>query len=172
MAFEDPELAMMEKAMVLVGLLYVEPQELGVNLQEAVEAGVEFLNGRDQSPSTSGYRLYSFEKDARAIMTGFRQTYQIDLATAELHWWDFISLMMDLSPDCSFTNMVSLRHRVKSGKATKHEKEVARNLGDAFEVEDYEPLDIEEMEKKREFLRIWHEGKAKREKEKENGKTS
>lgn len=165
LAFEDPELAMVEKSMVLVELLY---REKPPDLQLAIEKGIEFLDGGvDRDDDDESPRVFSFDKDARMIMAGFRQTYGLDLHATDIHWWDFLMLFLDLSPDTTFSNLVNLRHRVKSGKATKEEREVARDLGDTFQLEDYEPLSIAEMETKREFFdRL---GSKKEEKEKDNG---
>lgn len=150
LAFEDPELAMVEKSMVLVELLYKDKPK---DLQKAIEKGIEFLDGGVEKSESGDLRVFSFQKDARLILAGFRQTYGLDLHETSLHWWDFLTLFLDLSPDTTFSNLVNLRHRVKTGKATKEEREVARDLGDAFRLEDYEPLTIAEMEKKREFYR-------------------
>lgn len=150
LAFEDPDLAMVEKSAVLVELLYKEPPE---NLREAIEKGVEFLNGGgSQKMEDAGSRVFSFQKDSRLIMAGFRQTYQIDLQDFDLHWWTFITLFMDLSPDTTFSNLVSFRQRVSKGIATVDEKKLARELGDVFQLDNVIFKDLEMLEAEKIFF--------------------
>lgn len=158
LAYEDPELAAIEKAMVLVELLYKEKPS---NFRKAVEKGVEFLDAGVSRENSANHRVFSFQKDDRFIMAGFRNTYGIDLHEVDLHWWDFLTLMLDLGPDTTFTSLVSLRHRVKSGKATKEEKQAARDLGDVYDLDDLEQLTIEEMEKRRIFYEAQESQKEK-----------
>lgn len=154
-AFEDPDLSDNEKAMVLIGRLYKEkPQDL----QEAISKGVKFLDGgEDQSDSPSshqGMRLYSFTKDARIIYAAFRQTHGIDLQTERLHWWQFLALFMDLGAETTFSNLVNLRRKVKTGKATKEERKAAREMGDMFEIPDTDTRTLEEKIAADKFMRL------------------
>ena len=134
LAFEDAELTAYEKQKLMLDNLYpVIPGDL----QGAVEKANWFLNCGDVSRKASdGVRLYSFEKDANFIFAAFRQTHGIDLQNENLHWWKFIALFMDLGQDTTFCQLTALRKRVKSGKATKEERQAARNMGDMFTIED------------------------------------
>ena len=150
LAFEDLELTMPEKSAVLIELLYKERPE---NVQLAVEKGVAFLDGGiEQDPNSSAVRVFSFQKDSRFIMAGFRQTYQMDLQTEELHWWTFLTLFMDLGPDTTFSNIVGLRKRVKDGTATKEERRTASELGEIFKLPDLWVKTIAEHEAERLFF--------------------
>ena len=114
-------------------------------MREAVEKANWFLNcGDEPSEAQSGVRLYSFEKDANFIFAAFRQTHGIDLQKENLHWWKFIALFMDLGQDTTFCQLTALRKRVKSGKATKEEKQAAKNMGDMFIIEDVKRYSPEE----------------------------
>ena len=159
LAFEDPELAKVEKFSVLVELLYEDAPE---DIQEAIEKGVEFLDGgMSRDENDAGVRVFSFQKDSNLIMAGFRQTYQIDLQKeTELHWWTFLTLFLDIGPDTTFSNMISLRHRIKTGKATREERRMALEIGDAFELPELNNRSIEEMELEREFFSILGTGKV------------
>jgi hypothetical protein len=66
---------------------------------------------------------------------------------------------MDLGADTAFCNLVGLRKRVKSGKATKEEREVAREMGDLFDVPEPDLRTAEEKEQEAEFMRLLHGGK-------------
>ena len=158
LAFEDPGLAVVEKQSILIELLY---EEIPENIQMAFEKGIRFLNGGRKAEETdsSGPRVYSFEKDANLIMGAFQQTHNIDLETAELHWWKFLTLFMDLGHETAFTNIVSLRSRLKSGKATKEERRMALDLHEILELPAMDIKTIEEREAERIFFEALERGK-------------
>lgn len=136
----------------MLGNLYPEPIE---DAKTALEQGMKFLNGgKVADEEEDGPRLYSFEKDASFIFAAFRQTHGIDLETAEMHWWKFLALFMDLGADTTFCNLVGLRKRVKSGRATKEEREAAREMGDLFDVPEPDLRTAEEKEQEQEFMRL------------------
>ena len=150
LAFEDNDLTPQEKQLVLLQNLYV-----GVppNMAAATRAAVEFLNG-GSAKGGSGPRLYSFGQDAGMIFSAFRQTHGIDLETASLHWWKFLALFFDLGADTTFCNLVSLRKRVKTGKASKEERAAAREMGEAFDVPELDERTLDEKEQEAEFMRL------------------
>jgi hypothetical protein len=151
-AFEDNELTGLEKQLVLLTNLYPDKPE---NVKAAVEQGIKFLNGGkvDDEESHEKHRLYSFEKDAPFILAAFRQTHGIDLETADMHWWKFLALFMDLGGETTFSNLVSLRKRVKSGKASKEEKAAAREISEIFDLPELDTLTLEQKENVEDFER-------------------
>lgn len=151
LAFEDPELVDVEKQQVMLSNLYVEMPE---DMPNAQEQAVWFLNGGRESPDEPmGVRLYSFDKDANLIFAAFRQTHGVDLQSIEyLHWWEFMSLFMDLGQNTTFCSLTSLRKRVKTGKATKEEKAMARELKEVFDLPEVDDRTFEEKEAERAFL--------------------
>jgi hypothetical protein len=153
LAFEDDQLTGYEKQMIMLENLYPQPIE---DVQAALEMGMKFLDGgKVGEDEDSGPRLFSFEKDANLIFAAFRQTHGIDLQNIEyLHWWSFLALFMDLGADTAFCNLVGLRKRVKSGKATKEERETAREMGDMFDVPEIDTRTLEEREQEAEFMRL------------------
>jgi hypothetical protein len=162
LAFEDAELTNLEKQAVLLDNLYpVKP----ANLQAALAQGVKFLDGGKVESGEEGEsspRLYSFAKDAGFIFAAFKQTHGIDLETAELHWWKFLALFMDLGSETTFCNLVSLRKRVKTGKASKEERKAAREMGDIFDIPDPDTRTPEEKAQEDEFMRLVREGERNR----------
>jgi hypothetical protein len=156
MAFEDPELANIEKQIILLENLYQTRPE---NIQVALEKGVRFLDCRElhdgnDDGDAGGPRVYSFSKDAQLIFAAFRQTHGVDLSIADLHWWVFYTLFMDLGSDTAFCNLISLRHRVKTGKATKEERATAREMGEAFDIPEIDDRTLAEREREDEFMRL------------------
>jgi hypothetical protein len=153
MAFEDNELTPQEKQIILINNLYREtPPDIG----EALRQANIFLNGGEVQEETeeTPFRLYSFTKDARFIYSAFRQTHGIDLTESDLHWWQFLSLFMDLGAETTFTQLIGLRKRIKTGKASKEERQAAREMGEAFEVPEIDRRTLEEKEAEAEFMRL------------------
>lgn len=125
-ALEDERLMEHEKLTVLLTLLYPEPPK---NTALAIEQGLKFLNlGEDMNAGKAHQpAVYSLNKDSSYIYTAFKSTFNIDLNSVEdLHWWKFRSLFADLSKDCFFNTLISLRSRQRTGKLTDSEKEFVR----------------------------------------------
>lgn len=158
LAFEDPELAGTEKQAVMINNLYKEHPE---NITAAIEKGVRFLNGGENSKTESDLRLYSFEKDAPYIFAAFKQTHSIDLDTVDMHWWKFMSLFMDLGSETTFSGMVGLRKRVLTGKATKEERKAYSEMRDIMELPAIDNRTLEEREAEEEFMRKYRQGRQK-----------
>jgi hypothetical protein len=156
LAFEDDELTGYEKQAILLSNLFVTVPH---DTKEAMIKAVEFFNGgksnkpvdEDDEPSP---RLYSFSKDANFIFAAFRQTHGIDLQKAQLHWLEFLALFMDLGSETTFCSLVSLRKRVKTGKASKEERQAAREMGEMFDIPEPDTRTLDEKEKELEFLRL------------------
>lgn len=154
MAFEDNELTPQEKQLILLGNLYsVVPDDL----QVALERANWFLNGGKETDNADdvieNHRVYSFSKDANFIYAAFRQTHGIDLGAAQLHWWTFLALFMDLGQDTTFCQLTALRKRLKTGKATKEERAAAREMGEIVNLPEIDDRTLGEKELEDEFLR-------------------
>ncbi len=153
MAFEDAGLTSQEKSQIaLINFYPVMPQ----NIEAGLERCIWFLNGGSPTAVTTTEepqpRLYSFAKDANYIFAAFQQTHGIDLSNVDLHWWKFLALFMDLGSETTFCQLVSLRKRVKSGKATKDERQTAMEMGDLFEIPDLDYRTLAEREIEADFL--------------------
>lgn len=154
LAFEDYELLESEKVAVLLMNLY---EEVPDNVEEAIKKGLVFLDGglssRSQNPAEeSAIRLYSFSQDANFIYAAFQQTHGLDLQKEELHWWRFMALFMDLGADTSFSNILGLRRRLKTGKASKEEKAMAEESADIIYLDEPDLRTPEELKKEEEFM--------------------
>lgn len=162
MAFEDNELTPQEKQLILLGNLYsVVPNDL----EAALDCANWFLNGGKVNATNTDEespRVYSFAKDGNFIYAAFRQTHGIDLATANLHWWTFLALFMDLGQDTTFCQLTALRKRLKTGKASKEERVAAREMGDIIDLPDIDNRTLNEKELESEFLRKVRELEEKR----------
>lgn len=152
MACEDTELTGYEISLVILTNLFPEIPD---DLDAALEKARWFLDGGEvhQEPEERQPRVYEFSKDANFIFAAFRQTHGIDLQAESLHWWKFIALFMDVGGDTTFSQLTALRKRVKTGKATKEERDAARELGTIFEVSDTEMRTLEDLEAEEEFMK-------------------
>lgn len=158
LAFEDGDLTDAEKCAVMLDNLYIE---IPPDASKALEAATRFLNGGRQEGESpeSDLRLYSFIKDGNYIFAAFRQTHGIDLETAELHWWKFLALFMDLGTETTFCSLVAFRRRIKTGKATKEEQKEYRENRDFYDVPEIDTRSMEERIKEAEFMRLVRGGK-------------
>lgn len=159
LAFEDPDLVPQEQQAILLHNLY---DEIPDDVEEALKQAVTFLNCGEASEGKGGksLRLFSFNKDASFIFAAFRQTHGIDLETEQMHWHKFFTLFMDLGGDTTFSNLVSMRKRLQTGKATKEERQAASENPDLFDMPD--DLSIAEREAIDKFERLIAEGEKRR----------
>lgn len=155
LAYEDPLITDNERRLVLLVNLY--GNSIPDDLDKAVKAGLKFLDGGnepEEGDSIVGPRVYSFSKDSNFIYAAFKQTHNIDLNTASLHWWKFLALFMDLGPDTTFCNLIQLRRKLKTGKASKEERALARDMSDIIDLPEPDTRTAEERRKEDEFLRL------------------
>ncbi|MEG0944002.1 MAG: Gp15 family bacteriophage protein [Angelakisella sp.] len=156
LAFESGELTPQEQLAVMVELLYKKTPPL---CGETFSKAVMFLNGgeagRGDSTQSCG-RLYSFGLDGRFIYPAFRQSHGIDLGSAQLHWWEFCWLFLDLREDCAFCRLVGLRSRKRSGSLTREEREQMVGMEQLLELP--QQYSTEEQEQIQGFLQSMGRG--------------
>ena len=78
-----------------------------------------------KATKTSNDKPYSFEVDMPWIYAAFREQYQIDLLTADLHWWEFKAMFDSLSGDTMFGKIMSYRTADLSKMSESMRKELA-----------------------------------------------
>lgn len=62
-----------------------------------------------ESPDDDGEQMMDFEFDAGAIYASFRQQYNINLLTDDLHWYEFRALLSGLNDATPFGNRIKIR---------------------------------------------------------------
>lgn len=145
LAFEDPDLTDYEKTVVMMYNLYGD--DLPENTEEAIKQGQWFLNcGAEEGEGQSGRRLFSWNKDAGFISSAFSATHAVDLQSADMHWWKFYTLFMDLGQSTTFCSLTALRKRYYAGKCTKEERAMIRDMQEVFEVPNNENYSADEQE--------------------------
>lgn len=154
LAFEDTELTRSEQTYIMLKNLYIEeiPKE---DTQEAIEKAIKFIDGGKieevDNLNQKEKRIYSFKKDGNYIFSGISQTHNIDLSEKNnLHWWVFLSFFMDMSPNCTFGELVYYRKRKNENKLTKEEKEHYKKIKKLVDL-DYK--DEESIKARKEFFK-------------------
>jgi hypothetical protein len=144
----------------MLSALYPVPPH---DISGAIDKAHLFLNGGESGggEEETGPRLYSFSKDARLIYAAFKQTHGVDLEKESIHWWKFLALFMDLGSETTFCQLVSLRKRIKTGKATKEERAAVREMGDVFDIPEVDTRSIEAKEAEDRFMRLVRERQMK-----------
>lgn len=162
LAFEDSELTKREKMQVLLSMYMGLPKDI----EEAIKQANWFLNCGEEGKSTSGPRVYSFAKDAPMIFAAFKQVHGIDLTQTDLHWWQFTALFQAViaHQENAFGQLVTLRHKLKTGSATKEERDAARKIPDLIDIPDADARTLEEREAEQQFNELIAQGKRNREK--------
>lgn len=151
LAFEDTELTRSEQTYIMLKNIYKKemPKE---DTQEAIDKAIKFIDGgKGEEPyNQKEKRIYSFKKDGNYIFSGISQTHNIDLSEkSNLHWWVFLSFFMDMSPNCTFGELVYYRKRKNENKLTKEEKEQYKKIKKLVDL-DYK--DEESIKARKEFF--------------------
>lgn len=161
LAFEDSDVTPEEKGAIMLDNIF---EEIPEDVNEAVRLASRFLDGtleeNEKMPKEDGLRLYSFAHDGNYIFSAFKQTHGIDLDTAQLHWWKFIALFMDLGQDTTFCNLISMRKRIKTGKASKEEQKEYRENRELYDLPEIDNRSLEERIKEEEFMRLVRSGRS------------
>jgi hypothetical protein len=89
------------------------PSGLPKNIEKAVDAVVFFIRGgegtSEDNAQKSNKPAFSYSVDSDAIYADFWRYYNVDLATEDLHWWSFRSLLMGLPEDSNFKMRIYYR---------------------------------------------------------------
>lgn len=152
-AYEDDELTIQEKHLIMVKRLY---KTIPTNLEQAIIKGVKFLNcGEEQKDIEDVKRTYSFQKDGKYIYSAINQSQHVDLSKVDfMHFWKFCYLFLDVGKDTTFSQIISLRHRKNKHKLTKEERNIFMESREILDL-DYT---TEESEKVSEFMRLFNGG--------------
>lgn len=157
LAFEDDELTYEEKIFIMIKNLYKEdiPEE---DFEEACLKAIKFIDlGKDEKQkNNSSARIYSFKKDGNYIFSGINSTHHKDIEEMpNLHWWKFIALFMDMSPECTFGELVYYRKRKLEGKLTKEERQQYEKIKDLVDLETVHV----QSEARKQFFQEFHKAK-------------
>lgn len=128
-ALGDPDLSDHDRALALLGILYVDkiPRR---DQEEAIRRAYWFLDGGDIAKPKKSPRVVDWEKDFPIIVAPVNRVlgYDIRQDPQSLHWWTFLAAYMETGCDCLFAQVVNIRNKEATGKKLeKWEKEWANN---------------------------------------------
>lgn len=151
LAYEDEDLTIQEKHLIMIQRLYkIVPKDI----ETAILQGIKFLNcGETFQNTTDKQRIYSFCKDAKYIYPAVSQASEVDLETIDFfHWWKFFYYFLDISNDCTFSNIVSLRQKKNKRKLTDEERKIYM---ESIEILD---LNFEKPKEESAFMKAFNGG--------------
>ena len=95
-------------------------------VNEAEEAITWFLNEYNHDNMASKKKekeeiVFDFDIDQWRIYAAFKSQYNIDLNTAQLHWFVFMGLLSNLA-ECALTRVMDIRQKEITPKMSRKEK--------------------------------------------------
>lgn len=125
LCLSDPELSDSEKTGTALYLLYGN----GVpDIQTAIDGLSWFMSAGNPASideSEDEPPTYSFEQDSGRIVSAFRKVFGIDISRERLHWFEFLSMLGDLS-GTAFTSVIDIRSTKPSEVDKKNRAEFIR----------------------------------------------
>ena len=131
----DEELSETEKFYTAVMLLFPD-EECRPDNVEAAKALSWFLNEFHHDNNvgeTSKIPVMDFNIDQWRIYAAFLSQYQIDLNTAEMHWFTFMGLLANLD-ECAFTNVMNIRQKKITAKMSVEERNAIKQAKRVFSI--------------------------------------
>lgn len=114
----DPEADGQERALAVLIGLYPDFDEMPPeHYEDAIQAGLRFINcDSDDSPHKSP-RLVDWEQDYSLIIAPINRVMGQEIRTVEyMHWWTFLAAYNEIG-DCTFAQVVRIRDHRARGKA-------------------------------------------------------
>lgn len=129
--FDERSLNEDEQIAVLVKALALWFPQVPTKVSEAIEAMLWFYRcGEDISDhdTDSNSRIYDLRYDEAYLHAAFLTQYDIDLYSANLHWWEFSSLFKALD-ECRLTQIIGYRSvKIDPSNMSKSEQEFYRKM--------------------------------------------
>ena len=139
----DPSLDNDDKAEALIEMFFVEPERI-TDPKEAIDACFRFIDCNSDRKANPGKKLVDWEQDFNYIISPVTRVIGHDPRsddydpinnTGGFHWWSFVGAYMEISSDCLFSQIVSIRDKQARGKKLeKHEREWLRRNGDLVKI--------------------------------------
>ncbi len=106
-------------------------------VDEALEAITWFMNEYNHDNKTSKKDIeeivFDFDIDQWRIYAAFWSQYQIDLNTADLHWFVFMGMLSNLE-ECALTRVMNIRQKKIEPKMSRKEKESIKAAKATFAI--------------------------------------
>ena len=152
----DESLSNDEKFLTAMDLLF--PQDKPP-VNEAEEAITWFLNEYNHDNMASKKKekeeiVFDFDIDQWRIYAAFKSQYNIDLNTAQLHWFVFMGLLSNLA-ECALTRVMDIRQKEITPKMSRKEKNAIMAAKKVFAINPPKelPLSAKEQQAVEEFMK-------------------
>jgi len=161
-ALNDPELDGYDRVEAVLGMFYVDPEEID-DIREAIEACFDFIDcGKTRDKKQP--RVMDWEQDFEYIIApvnrvlGFEARavpYDPITNTGGLHWWTFVSAFMEIGGDCTLGQIIAIREKRARGESlTKEERKWAARNADIVHLKTHYSAAEESM------LKEWGGGES------------
>jgi len=148
MCLDDVELDDTDKMLISLNLLYGNGMP---ELESAIDGLRWFMacgNPEYKSSDNNDKTLFYWDFDSSRLYSSFKQTYSIDLAKSDLHWFEFIALLGSLDKDSALSKAIEIRdYDIKDvkGKARTDLQKMKKSLTPPIQYNEEEQQKIEEF---------------------------
>lgn len=117
--------------------IYFPGEDLSADDTKDIVDAILWFHRCGQLPASGGAEsisgpLYSYDYDADMIYAAFMQAYGIDLATIDLHWWQFRALFRNIPEECTFAKALGYRAADIPADAPKKEREHMQRMKEIY----------------------------------------
>lgn len=108
---------------------------------QTLDSMLKFYIGESQEKNTGGGKsgvAFDFVKDSEYIFSAFLGAYNIDLTTANLHWWKFKALFKALPDDCQMCKIMMYR-TVNLKDVPKSQRDFYRRMKERYSLGESNP---------------------------------
>ena len=133
------------------------------NVEKALERAIWFIDGGDQQKleKSKGGAIIDWDQDQYLIFPAVNQVVGKEIRETDYcHWWTFLGYMSTVSPDCLYSQIMSLRAKKAKGKLKeKWEKELYREYKNLVDVKQRArtPED-KQAQAEKDFMKRWASG--------------
>lgn len=138
----DPELSDEDKAEAIIGIFYVNPEEI-TDIRAAIKECFLFIDAGQEQKKKSA-KLVDWQQDFQYIIAPINRVigteirsipYDAERNEGGFHWWTFLGAYMEIGSECLFSQIVNIRDKKARGKKLeKYESEWYRRNADIVNI--------------------------------------
>ena len=128
-AMGDPELTDQEKNIVMLEILYYEPESIPEEyLEEALMKGKDFIDCGISEKSRSKVKLMDWQQDSPIIAPAINKNIGRDIRSLRyMHWWSFMGAYLEIYDGLFHQVLLIRQKKAKGKKLEKWEAEFYKN---------------------------------------------
>lgn len=142
-AFNDNMLSETEKWLIALEILFIDYETIN-DYESAMKQVSWFLNCGMNMGNRKDEKVFDWNKDFQFIVAPINKAFGKDIRAEEyMHWWTFMGYFLEIG-ECSFSNIISIRNKIKKGKKLeKYEQDFVNDNQDLINMpSDNEALNI------------------------------